>query len=84
MKDINNSPEKIFQQALALEVLQKIAQNIQGNLFIVMADKTADESNKEQVVVCIRWVDSNFTVHEDFVGLKPVARTTVDELAGGD
>ena len=48
-----------------------------------MADKTADESNKEQVV-CIRWVDSNFTVHEGFVGLKPVARTTVDELAGGD
>ena len=39
-------------------------------------------SNKEQVVVCIRWVDSNITVHEDFVGLRPVARTTADEIAG--
>ena len=38
-----------------------------------MADETADVPNKEQVVICIRWVDSNFTVHEDFVGLRSVA-----------
>ena len=47
-----------------------------------MADETAEVSNKEQVVVCIRWVDSNFSVHEDFVGLRPVARTTADEIEG--
>ena len=47
-----------------------------------MADETAEVSNKEQVVVCIRWVDSNFSVHEDFVGLRPVARTTADEIVG--
>ena len=47
-----------------------------------MADETADVSNKEQVVACIRLVDSNFTVHEDFVGLRPVARRTADEIVG--
>ena len=47
-----------------------------------MADETAEVSNKEQVVVCIRWVDSNFSVHEEFVGLRPVARTTADEIVG--
>ena len=47
-----------------------------------MADETTDVSNKEQVVVCIRWVDSNITVHENFVGLRPVARTTANEIAG--
>ena len=47
-----------------------------------MADETADVPNKEQVVICIRWVDSNFTVHEDFVGLRSVARTTADEIVG--
>ena len=62
--------------------MQKIAKNIQGGLFTVIADETADVPNKEQVVVCIRWVDSNFTVHEDFVGLRSVAGTTADEIAG--
>ena len=38
----------------------EIVQNIQGGFFTVMADETADISNKEQVVACIRWVDSNF------------------------
>ena len=50
--------------------------------FTVLTDETADESNKEQVVVCIRWLDSNFTVHEDFLGLRPVACTTADEIVG--
>ena len=34
-----------------------------------MVDETTDESNKEQMVVCFRWVDNQFVVHEDFVGL---------------
>ena len=45
-----------------------------------MADKTADVSNNEQVVVCIHWVDSNFIIHEDFVGLRSVARAIADEI----
>ena len=31
-----------------------------------------DSSNKEQVVVCIRWVDDKFEVHEDYVCLHNV------------
>ena len=61
-------------------MLQKIAQNIQRGFFTVMADETADKSNKEYVVVCICWVDSNFTVHEDFFRLTPVARTIKVEI----
>ena len=45
-----------------------------------MEDETADVSNKEQVAVCIRWVDENLCAHEDFVGMKPVARSTADEI----
>ena len=41
-------------------------------LYTIMADETTDCSNKEQFVVCFRWVDSNFEVHEDFVGLRDV------------
>ena len=34
-----------------------------------MADETADVSNKEQLVICIRWVDECFVIHEDFIGM---------------
>ena len=62
--------------------MQKIATNIQGGFLSVMTDETADVPNKEQVVVCICWIDSSVTVHEDFVGLRPVVRTTADEIVG--
>ena len=62
--------------------MQKIATNIQGGFLSVMTGETADVPNKEQVVVCIRWSDSSVTVHEDFVGLRPVVQTTADEIVG--
>jgi len=46
-----------------------------------MVDETTDVSNREQVVLCIRWVSKDFEVHEDFIGLYKVdqidARTLV-------
>ena len=40
--------------------------------FAVEADEVTDSSNKEQVVVCFRWVDDKFEAHEDFVSLHKV------------
>ena len=31
-------------------------------------------------MVCIRWVDNDFTVHEDFIAIYPLERTTVDHV----
>lgn len=45
-----------------------------------MVDETTDSSNREQVVVCIRWVDSNFKVHEDFIGLFMVDAIDADTI----
>ena len=41
----------------------------------LMVDETTDVSNKEQVVVCFRWVDSNLEPHEEFIGLYEVEST---------
>ena len=30
-----------------------------------MADEVTDVSNREQLVLCIRWIDHNFEPHED-------------------
>lgn len=45
-----------------------------------MADETTDASNKEQLVVCLRHVDDDLEVHEDFVGLYEVENTEANTL----
>ena len=56
--------------SLALGIFQDIASSIQ----------TADISNREQLVICIRWVDEELVVHEDFIGLRPVAETNASTI----
>ena len=67
--------------AIALCMLRKISQNIHNSTFFtIMADKTADISNKEKLVECIRWADENFAVHEDYIAMYPLERTTADHI----
>ena len=73
---------RVFHHALALAgMLRKISGEIQiTKFYTIMADETADVSNKEQLVICIRWVDKSFVVHEDFIGMYPLPRTTADQV----
>ena len=45
-----------------------------------MADETADVSNKEQLVICIRWVHVYFLIHEDFIGMHLLERTIAHQV----
>ena len=47
-----------------------------------MVDKATDISNHEQVVICLRWVDDDFNVHEDLIGLYKVETISADGLVG--
>ena len=71
-EDIQNEMLEI----MALRVLREIAQNIQNALiYTIMADETADVSNKEHLVLCIRWVDDDLVAHKDFIGMHPLKDT---------
>ena len=66
---------------MALSVLREISQCIQATSFnSLMADEVTDSANREQVVVCIRWIDEDFEGYEDFVGLYKVKSTAADIL----
>ena len=45
-----------------------------------MVDETTDVSNKEQLVICMRWVDENLEAHEDFLGLHNVEDTSANTI----
>ena len=58
---------------MAFTMLGDIAKNINDDVFFsITADKAADSSNNEQLVVCIRWVENDFEAHDDFIGLNAV------------
>ena len=45
-----------------------------------MVDKTIDVSNIEQVVICLKWVNENFEIQEEFVGLYEVEYTSAEKI----
>jgi hypothetical protein len=64
-------------EIMALNILRQISGSIiKSGFFTIMADECTDIANKEQFVVCIRWVDESLTDHEDVIGLYNVG--TID------
>ena len=43
--------------------------------FAIMADEMRDISNDEQLAIVIRWVDMNYEIHEDLIGMVHVPAT---------
>lgn len=48
--------------------------------FALLADETRDVSNREQLVLCIRWVSESYKIHEDVVGLIQLENTTAESI----
>ena len=45
-----------------------------------MVEETIDITNKEQVAFCVRWVDHEFEVHEEFIGLHAIDSTDTSHI----
>ena len=68
-------------QLMSLSILRSIASSVQGAYFFtLMADECVDVSNKEQLVICLRWVDCYLDVHEDFLGLYHIPDTSANAI----
>ena len=66
---------------MALNILRQTISKIQkAKYYTIMADEVTDCSNKEQLVICLRWVDENFDTHEDLIGLHEVPNISADTL----
>ena len=53
---------------MANNVILDLVADIQGGFFAIITDEYTDVSNKEQLIICIRWIDKSLEVHEDFLG----------------
>ncbi|PIK54239.1 putative zinc finger MYM-type protein 1-like [Apostichopus japonicus] len=69
-------------QLIGHSVLRDLLSDIrEAGMFAIMADETSDLSNKEQLSICIRWVDSGFKIHEDLIGFVHVIHTDAETLS---
>ena len=67
---------------MGLTVLRNLLADIrEAEWFSVIVDEATDVSNKEQLVLCIRWVDKELNIHEDPVELVHVSKTDANTLA---
>ena len=61
-------------------IQREIADAVSGQWFTIMVDETTDQSNLEQMVFCLRYVDCNLNVYEEFVGLYSLESTSADSV----
>jgi len=66
---------------MALQVRRQVIESMYSSPFLpLMIDETTDVSNKEQLVICIPWVDNSLQPHEEFIGLYHVESTQSSTL----
>ena len=66
---------------MALKVLHGIASDIAESVYYsIMTDASTGVSNIEQLVICLRWLDKEMTVCEEYIGLMSVAQANADTI----
>ena len=69
---------------MANHIIRDLISEIRGGFFSIICDEYTDISNKEQLTICIRWVDKELEPHEDFIGFYNVpdigVETTVSAI----
>uniref|UniRef100_A0A0R0F360 TTF-type domain-containing protein n=1 Tax=Glycine max TaxID=3847 RepID=A0A0R0F360_SOYBN len=72
--------QKDLAAACACEITQQIVCDIADDVFCVLIDESGDVAGKEQMVVVIRYVNSECLVKERFLGIVSVKETSAKSL----
>ena len=57
---------------MANHVIRDLLLEISGGFLSIICDEYTDIGNKEQLTICIRWVDKELGAHEDFFGFNNI------------
>ena len=69
-KYVSHDMQNELLKIMALSILRRIAGCISTSKFYcIMCDECMDTSNREQLVICIRWIDQQLQPQEDFISL---------------
>ena len=80
-KHTNNTIQNEMMKILALKILREIAKNLQdSDFYSLMSEEATEISNVSQLVICMRWVDDDLVVHDEFIGLKDMPCTSAESI----
>ena len=66
---------------MANTIVKQIVTEVKSaGVYAIIADETQDITGKEQLVICLRWVDSSYMVQEDAIGLYQMDCTNADSI----
>ena len=74
--DIQNELLKL----LAHLILRDLTDEMRDSLYATICDEYTDISNKEQLTLCLRWVDEIFNIHEDLLGFYELENIKSDTI----
>ncbi|XP_060170673.1 uncharacterized protein LOC132601608 [Lycium barbarum] len=72
--------QKDIVSACKIETIKAIIEDLNGDYFALLVDESRDVSCKEQMAICLRFVDKRGFVMEAFIGLVHVKDTSVLSL----
>ncbi len=80
-KYLSHDIETEMLECMSHSVLRQPASDIRNHgYFAVIVDESREISCTEQVSICIRHVDNNFSIYEDFIGLYSTNKTDAGTL----
>ena len=62
--DIQNELFKV----MVHQIIRDLTDEMRYSFYATICNEYTDISNKEQLTLCLRWVDELFNIHEDFLG----------------
>ena len=77
--DIVNEQVELMANSILRSVLSEIHE---APYYAILADEATDINKHEQLCVCIRWVNNQYEVNEDILGLMQVPKTDSATLFG--
>lgn len=65
---------------MANQTTRDLVSEIRKNYFSLICDEYTDINNKEQLTICLRWIDDNLEAHKDFIGFYQISNIEADTI----
>ena len=76
--DIQNEILDVMAKSVLREIVDQIKQ---AGFYSLLADECTDIANKEQLTICLRWIDDKLQPNEEFVGFYEIPYTNAETIA---
>ena len=80
-KDTCHDSQNEIIKLMSHKILREVGDNIRNaKWFSILSDECRDAANKEQLTICLRWIDDNLESRENFIGCYEIPNINADTM----